>query len=302
MTALFGDRPLPPYFPIFLRSVQASGVDGIIIGGNEADLKDILPSNIRHIPVTWDDLHALISNKLFDGTRLKGFLGASAYKVIDVKPLFGFLFQEYIQDYEFWAHVDNDAIYGNIAKLMNPLMDRYDIISPLVGYGQTRTYGPFTAYRNTLEFTEVFRLIDADLYETLNTAEFYSIDEWGHFPHDESNQFTTTNFPRSMSNVIEKYRETLSIRVGGRMHFGWDGQEYFDSCVWTIQAGRSITMIKSDKLTYEVAFCHYEYSKHTGATLLMEMPDRDRWNIQFNATSIMWSKNSGLLVADDLSN
>jgi hypothetical protein len=164
MTALFGDRPLPPYFPIFLRSVQASGVDEIIISGNEADLKDILPSNIRHIPVTWDDLHALISNKLFDGTPLKGFLGASAYKVIDVKPLFGFLFQEYIQDYEFWAHVDSDAIYGNIAGLMNPLMDRYDIISPLVRYGQKRTYGPFTAsYCNTPEFTELFRLIDADI-------------------------------------------------------------------------------------------------------------------------------------------
>jgi hypothetical protein len=204
MTALFGDRPLPPYFPIFLRSIQGSGVDGIVIGGNEMDLKDILPPNVRHISITWDGLHALISNKLFDGTPLKGFLGASAYKVIDVKPLFGFLFQEYIRDYEFWAHVDNDMIFGNVAGLMNPFMDRFDVISHLSKW-KHKTYGPFTAYRNIPKFTELFQLIEADLYETLNTPEFYSIDEWGHFPHDELNQFTDANYPRSMSNVIEKY-------------------------------------------------------------------------------------------------
>jgi hypothetical protein len=61
--------------------------------------------NVRHIPLAWEDLHDLISNKLFNGTPLPEFEAASPYKVIDVKPLYGFLFREYIREYEFWAHV-----------------------------------------------------------------------------------------------------------------------------------------------------------------------------------------------------
>jgi hypothetical protein len=75
--------------------------------------------------------HELISNRLFDGTPLPRFQAAGGYKVVDVKPLFGFLFREYIQDYEFWAHVDNDLVFGNIAGLMNPMMDEFDVITPL---------------------------------------------------------------------------------------------------------------------------------------------------------------------------
>ncbi len=177
-------------------------------------------------------------------------------------------------------------------------MDRFDVISHLSKW-KHKTYGPFTAYRNIPEFTELFRLIEADLYETLNTPEFYSIDEWGHFPHDELNQFTDVNYPRSMSNVIEKYSEAYSIRIGGSGTPGWDGKPNFDYCVWTIRDGQSTLLLKNTgraKERQEVSFCHYEYSKHTAAKLLLEMTEKDRLNILFNATSIMWSKHNGLIL------
>ncbi len=211
MTAVFGVSPLPPYFHVFLRLIQESGADGIIIGGDEMDLKDILPPNVRHIPLTWDGLHKLISDKLFGGTPLPGFLGASGYKFINIKPLFGFLFREYIQEYEFWAHVDTDIIFGDVAGILNPLMDKFDVISPLGGNlkecdkGLNNpcpiTYGPFTAYCNVPEITKLFRLIDANLYETLNTKQWYGIDEWGPW----SNQ----TYPCTMSHVIQKHMDSM---------------------------------------------------------------------------------------------
>jgi hypothetical protein len=92
MTSVFGTSLLPPYFPMFLRSIQGSGAAGIVIGGDAVELKDILPPNVRHIPLTWEGLHDLISNKLFNGTPLPGFQAASPYKVIDVKtPLWLFV-------------------------------------------------------------------------------------------------------------------------------------------------------------------------------------------------------------------
>jgi hypothetical protein len=76
------------------------------------------------------------------------------------KPLYGFLFREYIQEYEFWAHVDNDMIFGDVGGILNPLMDHYDVLTPLI---HGKTWGPFTAYRNVPETTELFRLIDGNL-------------------------------------------------------------------------------------------------------------------------------------------
>ena len=305
MTAVFGVRSLPPYIPMFLRSIQESGADGIIIGDLDMDLKDHLPPNVKHIPLTWDGLHDLISHKLFGGTPLKRFQDASGYKVIDVKPLYGFLFSEYIQDYEFWAHVDTDIIFGNIIRFMSPLMDQFDVITPLRRPNQCKpekpcylTYGPFTAYRNVQKITELFRLIEADLYETLNTVEFYSIDEWGHFPHDGLGpyNFSSVNYPRSMSNVIHKYWNKLSIRVGGERNipFGWDGGRLkSNKCVWTIKDGRSKLLMGNR----EMAFCHFEKSKHNAAKLLWEMPKIDREAI-LNATSVVWSAQNGLSVGN----
>jgi hypothetical protein len=80
MTSIFGTNPLPPYFPMFLRSIQGSGADGIVIGGDAMELKDILPPNVRHIPLTWDGLHDLISNKLFQRNSFTWIPSCNAIK------------------------------------------------------------------------------------------------------------------------------------------------------------------------------------------------------------------------------
>jgi hypothetical protein len=257
MTSVFGTSPLPPYFPMFLRSIQGSGADGIVIGGDAMELKDILPPNVRHIPLTWEGLHDLISNKLFNGTPLPGFQAASPYKVIDVKPLYGFLFREYIQEYEFWAHVDNDMIFGDVAGILNPLMDQYDVITPLI---DGKTWGPFTAYRNVPESTELCRLIDGNLYDALNNSNHLGIDEWGVFGRV---------YHLSMSSVIARHKSTL--RISPTLEHGWDGPvkkipRHLD-CVWKQKKdGRATLHILPSN--NPVFCCHYQYSKHEIAEIL----------------------------------
>jgi hypothetical protein len=106
-----------------------------------------------------------------------------------------------------------------------------------------------------------------------------------------------------MSNVIHKHWEKLSIRVGDnerKLPFYWDGGKARKSglCVWTTEDGRSKLMQGNRwRLIQEVAWCHFEYSKHNAAKLLWEMPKIDRDAI-LNATSVVWSVQNGLSVGN----
>jgi hypothetical protein len=273
---------------MFLRSIQGSGADGIVIGGDAMELKDILPPNVRHIPLTWDGLHDLISNKLFNGTLLPGFQAASPYKAIDVKPLYGFLFREYIQEYEFWAHVDSDMVFGDVAGILNPLMDQYDVLTLAVHRRHSRPWGPFTAYRNVPESTELFRLIDGNLYDALNDSNHLGLDEWGVFGRV---------YHLSMSSVIARHASKLRISPP-TLELGWDGPvqkfpRYLD-CVWK-QMGDGRATLHILPSNNPVFCCHYQYSKRDIADILS---NTDQEAI-LRADSVMWSANSGLTVFND---
>ena len=50
-----------------------------------------------------------------------------SYKLCDFKPAYGFLFEEYLQGYQFWGHCDIDTIMGNLSKLLtDELLNQYD--------------------------------------------------------------------------------------------------------------------------------------------------------------------------------
>ena len=43
----------------------------------------------------------------------------SPYKLCDYKPVYGLIFDEDLQDYDFWGHCDVDLIFGDIRKFIN---------------------------------------------------------------------------------------------------------------------------------------------------------------------------------------
>ncbi|MFT3867819.1 MAG: hypothetical protein QM715_04910 [Nibricoccus sp.] len=71
------------------------------------------------------------------------------YKLCDYKPIYGHLFADYLQGYDFWGHFDPDVIFGRINEFISDeLYQQYDKIFDR---------GYFALYRNTSVVNLIYR-------------------------------------------------------------------------------------------------------------------------------------------------
>lgn len=93
-------------------------------------------SNIKFLYVTQAEVEQRIKEKTgFD------YKFVSGYKLCDFKPALGLLFEDYIEDYDFWGYCDTDLIFGNMKSFITDnLLDSYDRLFVL---------GHLSIYKNT---------------------------------------------------------------------------------------------------------------------------------------------------------
>jgi hypothetical protein len=155
---------------------------------------------------------------VFGGRPLSEMRKASSYKVIDVKPLYGLLFQRYLAGYDFWAYGDSDMLIGNVSRfLTSELLDNYDVLSgvpPDPKAPWKRTWGPLTVMRNTPMVNELFKKTPG-LYHIFNTQFAHFFDEWG------GEQLEWYN--ASMSARVNEQIDAGKLRWYGGFPHGWDG-------------------------------------------------------------------------------
>ena len=125
-------------------------------------------------------------------------------KVNDIKPLFGVLFAELLQECEWWATMQDDMLLGSVrAFLSAELLARHDLVSPLPA--PFFHSGPFMAYRNTEVVNRLWQR-SADWQWMLRTPEYVTFDEWWGPAADKDN----------MPHVV--HREAAAGRVRASRH------------------------------------------------------------------------------------
>jgi hypothetical protein len=72
-----------------------------------------LKENIKWHAATLDYVSGLIREKLGWTVSL-----TRPYKLCDLKPFYGLLFEEYLTGYEYWGFGDTDVIYGHLTKYL----------------------------------------------------------------------------------------------------------------------------------------------------------------------------------------
>lgn len=161
----FGSPPW--YFKLFIHSCSYNqDIDFLLV--TDFNLKEDLPDNIKIIKKTLNEVKALATRKLGFQVYLD-----HAYKLCDFKPAYGYLFSDYLTDYDFWGHGDLDVIYGNIRSFLPyTVLSQHDIISVRKEY----IAGFFTLFKNTDRINTLFKT-SKDYKKVFQSPNEYCFDE-----------------------------------------------------------------------------------------------------------------------------
>jgi hypothetical protein len=260
-TFVFGDEK--KYLRMFLESVRYSGIDVVIVGDHHPSYE--LPPNVHHVLITWNELVDRVYQRIFNGEEPGDLRKAGFYKVVDMKPLFAHIFPEIVEDYDWWGHMDNDLILGNVTHfLTQDLLEQSDIICPIKDH---KTWGPFMLYRNSKQINELFRLAELPLEQIIARKTPWFFDEWGQWaPRSLDPKIRSKS---SMSGIVETHAKRLGLRVrdgndiAGRLEV-WSGpcsRSGKPRCAECVFSRGSITHV--DGNTSEPAMlCHYQHGKN----------------------------------------
>jgi hypothetical protein len=276
------------YTRLFVESARYSGIDIVLIG--DPAPKFVLPSNVRHLSVSWDDFVERISNRLFDGAELTQLTNATRYNVIDFKPAFAYLFPEVVHGYDWWGHLDNDMLLGNVRHFISrEMLDEYDWIPGIGPHDRkiVKNWGPFTLYRNYNKTNDLFLQATSPLRELYDTQEPRYLDEWGEKYPGKSPYWSST-----MSGIMTNNHKRMGIRVWtGSFPLVWDGsckrgEKRCAECTLDMSPQAQIrltnrvahpncTLEEECSKQEEVLLCHYQRSKKMLEASLKHAGDND---------------------------
>lgn len=157
----------PNYFPLFLQSCANNpDYNWLIVSDIQAPYS--YPDNVQRLELTWDALKALVQSKFDFPVSLD-----KPYKLCDFKPAYGYIFQSYIQAFDYWGHCDIDLLFGDLSRFLPfEKIGAFDKIGHL---------GHMTLYRNSDEINRLFfQEIDgrARYKEVFSSEQSCVFDEW----------------------------------------------------------------------------------------------------------------------------
>jgi len=161
---------IPHYLPFFLKGLSYNTKVLDILFFTDLEINFPAPSNFRQIPLKWEDLLNRIKSKIHPEANI-----TSPYKLCDLKPMYGHIFEEELKQYEFWGYGDVDLIYGNLQKFLpQDGIENYDIIT----FRENLVHGPFTLIKNTQELSRLYQQTNK-LEKILTTTDYIGFDEAG---------------------------------------------------------------------------------------------------------------------------
>lgn len=133
---------LPNYFEVFAKSCSRNVDYQWLIFTDDPQVYNV-PSNVVIHQMSFDDFFRLLDSKFDFPVEIRDY-----HKICDLKPAFGYLFEDYIRDFEFWGYCDLDTVFGDLNAFITPeILKHYDKLFCL---------GHCVLFRNTFENNRLF--------------------------------------------------------------------------------------------------------------------------------------------------
>lgn len=181
----------PFWMPLFLESCRLNpDIDWLLF--SDCGEPEHLPPNVRIETIDYASYCAWVSQRL--GIP---FEPANPYKLCDLKPALGYIHEDRLRGYDFWAFGDLDVLYGRLREYFTPeRLARYDLYSTHA----RRVSGHLCLLRNTAAMREIFmrmpewqkRLSD-QLHHALDEGAFSRLFLW------------RKNFPEPLFNLVGRF-------------------------------------------------------------------------------------------------
>ena len=199
LVAYFGH--FPTYYQLFLDSCKYNPTfDWIIISDDMTSYE--YPPNVHFIPMTFSECKHLIQSKFYFKICLE-----TPQKLCDYKCAYGYIFQDFIKEYDWWGHCDLDQIFGDLRKFISDdQLRKYDKIGSL---------GHLTLYRNCAKNNMIFssNLNGKQRYKEVFTSNYgCAFDEW--LPESINDIYTALNIPTYLVNLgadVNPYYTAFSL-------------------------------------------------------------------------------------------
>ncbi len=199
------------YFQLFLNSCKYNDtVNWLIFTDDYTEFQ--YPNNVKVVYTTFEKIRNQIQSKFDFKICLE-----KPYKLCDYKVTYGYVFSEYIKQYDFWGYCDIDLIWGNIRKFYTDnLLNNNDKI----GF-----YGHCTIYRNNEEINKMFmKKINGKFKykEVFTSNEGFAFDEEFHESINDIflNQNMKCNFDEYQANI---YRKSSNFKL---VSYDFETQKY----------------------------------------------------------------------------
>lgn len=195
----------PEWLDYFLKAcAHNTSIQWLLIGDGEKP--EQLPDNIRFENINLNHFNLLASNKLNLQIEIE-----NPYKICDLRPAFGIIFSDYIDENDFWGYADLDVIFGNISSFISDdLLNNHDVISVRKNY----MAGHFAVYRNTPPINTLYSKSDRYRQIFQDSTHHYAFDERSNFI---GHKLSTTPFStgsrwinQSITSMMEKIRLRLT--------------------------------------------------------------------------------------------
>ncbi|MGE5279997.1 MAG: DUF6625 family protein [Deltaproteobacteria bacterium] len=160
----------PAWFPIFLETCRRNPTVNWLFF-TDCRLPQNPPANVRFVGMELKDITELASRKLGMPVAFH-----SPYKLTDLKPAHGVIFEDYLKGFDFWGFTDIDLIWGDIRKFLSEdILGRYDVITGRKEF----IAGHCTLFRNAGPINRLYEK-SPDHRRVFTSEEHFAFTECGH--------------------------------------------------------------------------------------------------------------------------